>query len=32
MKDILQHRGLRLIFAANMVSMIGSGMNTAATT
>jgi DHA3 family macrolide efflux protein-like MFS transporter len=32
MKDILQHRGLRLIFAANMVSMIGSGMNTAAVT
>jgi MFS transporter, DHA3 family, macrolide efflux protein len=32
MRDILQHRGLRLIFAANMVSMIGSGMNTAAVT
>src|SRR5579862_7711954 len=32
MKDILQHRGLRLIFAANVVSMIGSGMNSAATT
>ncbi|HEY6351416.1 MAG TPA: MFS transporter [Candidatus Angelobacter sp.] len=32
MKDILQHRGLRLIFAANVISMIGSGMNSAATT
>lgn len=32
MKDLLQHRGLRLIFTANMVSMIGSGMNTAAVT
>src|SRR5690348_3744714 len=32
MKDILQHRGLRLIFAANMISMIGSGMNSAAVT
>ena len=32
MKDILQHRGLRLIFAANLISMIGSGMNTAAVT
>lgn len=32
MRDILQHRGLRLIFAANMISMIGSGMNTAAVT
>jgi len=32
MKDMLQHRGLRLIFVANMVSMIGSGMNTAAVT
>ena len=32
MKDILQHRGLRLIFAANVISMIGSGMNAAATT
>ncbi len=32
MKDILQHRGLRLIFAANTISMIGSGMNTAAVT
>ncbi|HJX83100.1 MAG TPA: MFS transporter [Candidatus Angelobacter sp.] len=32
MRNILQHRGLRLIFAANMISMIGSGMNTAAVT
>src|SRR5215471_5152734 len=32
MKDILQHRGLRLIFVANVISMIGSGMNAAATT
>lgn len=32
MKDILQYRGLRLIFAANVISMIGSGMNTAAST
>ena len=32
MKDILQHRGLRLIFVANVISMIGSGMNSAATT
>ena len=32
MKDMLQNRGLRLIFAANMISMIGSGMNSAAVT
>src|SRR6266852_1426264 len=32
MKAIFQHRGLRLIFAANVISMIGSGMNTAAVT
>src|SRR5258708_9468623 len=32
MRDILQHRGLRLIFAANIISMIGSGMNSAAVT
>jgi MFS transporter, DHA3 family, macrolide efflux protein len=32
MKDMLQNRGLRLIFIANMVSMIGSGMNSAAVT
>src|SRR5215475_2963475 len=29
---LFQHRGLRLIFVANLVSMIGSGMNTAAVT
>lgn len=29
---MLQHRGLRLIFFANLVSMLGSGMNTAAVT
>lgn len=32
MRLLLQHRGLRLIFIANLVSMIGSGMNTAAVT
>jgi MFS family permease len=32
MKDIFQHRGLRLIFIANLISMIGSGMNTAGVT
>src|SRR5215470_14912986 len=32
MRNILQHRGLRLIFAANVVSMIGSGMNSAGVT
>src|SRR3954447_9589862 len=32
MRLLLQHRGLRLIFIANFVSMIGSGMNTAAVT
>src|SRR5579872_3975562 len=32
MRNILKHRGLRLIFAANMISMLGSGMNTAAVT
>jgi len=31
-KKILQHRGLRLVFLANMVSMLGSGMNSAAVT
>jgi MFS family permease len=31
-RNILQHRGLRLIFAANVISMIGSGMNSAAVT
>ncbi len=30
MRDILKHRGLRLIFIANLISMIGSGMNSAA--
>jgi DHA3 family macrolide efflux protein-like MFS transporter len=29
---LFQHRGLRLIFLANLVSMIGSGMNSAAVT
>src|SRR6188472_1066979 len=32
MRGLLQHRGLRFIFVANLVSMIGSGMNTAAVT
>src|SRR4029453_17240118 len=32
MRLLLQHRGLRFIFLANLVSMIGSGMNTAAVT
>jgi MFS transporter, DHA3 family, macrolide efflux protein len=32
MRKILAHRGLRFIFVANMISMIGSGMNTAAIT
>ena len=32
MRRLLQHRGLKLIFTANLVSMIGSGMNTAAVT
>ena len=30
MKQMWQHRGMRLIFLANLVSMIGSGMNAAA--
>jgi len=30
MRSILQKRGLRFIFAANMISMVGSGMNSAA--
>ncbi|MBV9147188.1 MAG: MFS transporter, partial [Acidobacteria bacterium] len=30
MRDILRQRGLRLIFIANLVSMLGSGMNSAA--
>src|SRR5947209_6862219 len=32
MRDILQHRGMRLIFAANLISMVGSGMNSAGVT
>src|SRR5262245_6208217 len=32
MRLLLKHRGLRLIFIANLVSMIGTGMNTAAVT
>src|SRR5262250_3755655 len=32
MRSLFQHRGLRLIFIANFVSMIGSGMNMAAVT
>src|SRR5437588_5030977 len=32
MKKVLRHPGLRLIFGANMISMIGSGMNSSAVT
>jgi MFS transporter, DHA3 family, macrolide efflux protein len=32
MRKILGHRGLRYIFLANMISMIGSGMNSSAVT
>jgi MFS family permease len=32
MRNILRNRGLRLIFAANVISMIGSGMNSAGVT
>lgn len=32
MRQILRHRGLRLVFTANLVSMLGSGMNSAAVT
>ena len=32
MRNILQHRGLRLIFTANVISMMGSGLNSAAVT
>ena len=32
MRKVLRHPGLRLIFAANMISMIGSGMNTSGVT
>ena len=30
MRNILQKRALRYVFAANMISMLGSGMNSAA--
>ena len=30
MRQMWQHRGMRLIFLANLISMIGSGMNSAA--
>lgn len=30
MRSLMQHRALRFIFAANLISMIGSGMNNAA--
>src|SRR5437016_240888 len=32
MRNILQKRPLRLIFTANLISMLGSGMNTAGVT
>src|SRR6266852_3678020 len=32
MRNILRHRGLRLMFIANVISMIGSGMNSAGVT
>lgn len=32
MWNILEHRGLRFVFAANMISMLGSGLNAAAVT
>ncbi len=32
MQSLMQHRALRFIFAANLISMIGSGMNSAAVT
>lgn len=32
MRNILRHRPLRFIFAANLISMLGSGMNSAAVT
>src|ERR1051325_11138604 len=32
MRDILRHRGLRFVFIANMISMFGSGLNSAAVT
>src|SRR5450759_4095243 len=30
MREMFRHRGMRLIFTANLISMIGSGMNAAA--
>jgi MFS family permease len=30
MREIWRHRGMRLVFTANLISMIGSGMNSAA--
>jgi DHA3 family macrolide efflux protein-like MFS transporter len=30
MREMFQHRGMRLIFLANLISMVGSGMNAAA--
>ncbi len=30
MREMFQHRGMRLLFSANLISMIGSGMNAAA--
>ncbi len=30
MREMFQHRGMRLIFVANLISMVGSGMNAAA--
>jgi len=30
MREMWQHRGMRMIFIANLISMIGSGMNSAA--
>src|SRR5216684_2787150 len=32
MRNILQHRALRLVFTANVISMIGSGLNAAGVT
>ena len=32
MREIWRHRGMRLVFTANLISMIGSGMNSAAVT
>ena len=30
MREVFQHRGMRLLFVANLISMVGSGMNAAA--